>query len=89
VALTEPVEKTTTTSRSKPAKKMNDFKSPPFVVSQGIDLLVMGTVARTGLAGFIVGNTAERLLQRLVCSALWVKPDGFFTPIRLETWGPV
>ena len=58
---------------------------PPFVVSQGIDLVVMGTVARTGIAGFIIGNTAERLLQRLVCSVLAVKPDGFHTPIHLDT----
>jgi nucleotide-binding universal stress UspA family protein len=57
---------------------------PPFVVSQGIDLVVMGTVARMGIAGFIIGNTAERLLQRLVCSVLAVKPDGFLTPVRLE-----
>jgi nucleotide-binding universal stress UspA family protein len=57
---------------------------PPFVVSQGIDLVVMGTVARTGIAGFLIGNTAERLLQRLLCSVLAVKPDGFVTPIRLE-----
>ena len=53
---------------------------PSFVVSEGIDLVVMGTVARTGIAGFIIGNTAERMLQRLVCSVLTVKPDGFQTP---------
>ena len=57
---------------------------PRFVVSEGIDLVVMGTVARTGIAGFIIGNTAERLLQRLVCSVYAVKPDGFRTPVRLD-----
>jgi nucleotide-binding universal stress UspA family protein len=57
---------------------------PQFVVSEGIDLVVMGTVARTGLAGFVIGNTAERLLQRLVCSVLAVKPDGFVSPVRLD-----
>jgi nucleotide-binding universal stress UspA family protein len=57
---------------------------PRFVVSEGIDLVVMGTVARTGIAGFIIGNTAERLLQRLVCSVFAVKPDGFRTPVRLD-----
>jgi nucleotide-binding universal stress UspA family protein len=57
---------------------------PPFVVSEGIDLVVMGTVARTGIAGFVIGNTAERLLQRLVCSVFAVKPDGFRTPVRLD-----
>ena len=57
---------------------------PLFVVSEGIDLVVMGTVARTGIAGFIIGNTAERMLQRLVCSVLAVKPDGFQTPISVD-----
>jgi nucleotide-binding universal stress UspA family protein len=57
---------------------------PRVVVSEGIDLVVMGTVARTGIAGFIIGNTAERLLQRLVCSVFAVKPDGFRTPVRLD-----
>jgi nucleotide-binding universal stress UspA family protein len=57
---------------------------PRFVVSEGIDLVVMGTVARTGIAGFVIGNTAERLLQRLVCSVFAVKPDGFRTHVRLD-----
>lgn len=57
---------------------------PRFVVSEGIDLVVMGTVARTGIAGFIIGNTAERLLQRLICSVFAIKPDGFRTPVRLD-----
>jgi len=55
---------------------------PAFVVSEGIDLVVMGTVARTGIAGLVIGNTAERLLQRLLCSVLAVKPDGFRSPIQ-------
>lgn len=57
---------------------------PRFVVSEGIDLVVMGTVARTGIAGFIIGNTAERLLQRMVCSVFAIKPDGFRTPVGLD-----
>lgn len=56
---------------------------PPLTVSRGIDLVVMGTVARTGIPGLVIGNTAERLLQRLVCSVLAIKPDGFRTPVRL------
>ena len=54
---------------------------PEFVVAEGIDLVVMGTVARTGIAGLLIGNTAERLLQRLPCSVLAVKPDGFRSPL--------
>ncbi len=49
-----------------------------------IDLLVMGTVGRTGISGFITGNTAERLLPRIPCSLLAVKPPGFKSPVALE-----
>lgn len=49
-----------------------------------IELVVMGTVCRTGLAGFFIGNTAEKVLQEVDCSVLAVKPDGFVTPVRLE-----
>lgn len=55
---------------------------PEFVVAQGIDLVVMGSVARSGIAGLLIGNTAERVLRRLPCSVLAVKPDGFVSPVR-------
>ncbi|MBE9567075.1 MAG: universal stress protein [Proteobacteria bacterium] len=51
---------------------------------KAIDLLVMGTVCRTGLPGFIIGNTAEKVLSEVNCSVLTVKPDGFVTPVTLE-----
>lgn len=50
-----------------------------FVESHGIDVVVMGTVARTGIAGLVMGNTAERVLRRLRGSVLAVKPTGFRT----------
>lgn len=55
-----------------------------FVVAEGIDLVVMGTVARAGIAGLLIGNTAERVLRTLPCSVLAVKPDGFVSPVGLE-----
>lgn len=48
------------------------------------DLVVMGTVARTGIPGFIMGNTAETILNQLDCSVLAIKPPGFITPVTLE-----
>jgi nucleotide-binding universal stress UspA family protein len=57
---------------------------PEFVVAEGIDLVVMGTVARAGLAGMLIGNTAERVLRKLPCSVLTVKPSGFVSPVRLD-----
>ena len=48
-----------------------------FVARRRASLVVMGTVARTGLAGLIVGNTAERVLRQVRCSVLALKPAGF------------
>lgn len=48
-----------------------------------IDVIVMGTVCRTGVAGFFVGKTAERALRLVDCSVLTVKPQGFVTPVSL------
>lgn len=45
------------------------------------DLLVMGSVSRTGIAGLLLGNTAERLLDRVPCSLLTIKPADFVSPV--------
>jgi nucleotide-binding universal stress UspA family protein len=52
-----------------------------YVEEKGIDLVVMGTVARTGITGLLIGNTAERVLQRLRVSVLATKPAGFISPV--------
>lgn len=46
------------------------------------ELVVMGTVARTGIAGLLIGNTAEAVLEQLQCSVLAVKPPGFVSPVK-------
>ncbi len=46
------------------------------------DLVVMGTVARTGVPGLFIGNTAEAILDQLQCSVLAIKPPGFVSPVR-------
>jgi nucleotide-binding universal stress UspA family protein len=45
------------------------------------DLVVMGTVARTGLGGVFIGNTAENIINSLGLPVLAVKPDGFVSPL--------
>ncbi len=41
------------------------------------DLIVIGTVAREGLSGVLLGNTAERIVDRVSCDVLVIKPlDG-------------
>ena len=57
---------------------------PELAMEQGIDLLVMGSVCRTGIAGFLIGNTAEEVLNQVDCSVLTLKPEGFVTPVILE-----
>lgn len=47
------------------------------------DLVVMGTISRGGIAGMVVGNTAEKLLYRLEPSILAVKPDDFVCTLDL------
>lgn len=46
-----------------------------FATVHRIDLLVVGTVARSGVAGRIIGNTAEAVMNQLPCSMLVLKPD--------------
>jgi len=49
----------------------------------GADLVVMGTVGRAGLAGMVIGNTAERALRLVESSLLTIKPTGFVSPVEL------
>jgi len=54
------------------------------VARRRINLLVLGTVGRSGLSGVVVGNTAETILTDLAgtdCSVVAVKPPGFVSPI--------
>jgi len=57
---------------------------PALAKHLGVDCIVMGTVARTGVRGFIMGNTAETILEQIACSVLAIKPPGFVTPVTLE-----
>ncbi len=61
-----------------------DVCIPELIMAQGVDLLVMGTVCRTGITGFLIGNTAEEVLNQVDCSVLTVKPEGFETPVKLQ-----
>jgi universal stress protein E len=48
--------------------------------STGSSIVVMGAISRSGLRGLLIGNTAERLLDRLACDVLIVKPPGLVKP---------
>lgn len=57
---------------------------PALAEQVGVDCIVMGTVARTGIRGFFMGNTAENILEQINCSVLAIKPEGFATPVTLD-----
>lgn len=44
------------------------------------DLVVIGTVGREGLAGVLLGNTAERIVDRVPCDVLVIKPQDGVKP---------
>jgi universal stress protein E len=57
---------------------------PAVATELEVDLVVMGTLSRTGIPGLLTGNTAEVILNNLGCSVLAVKPAGFVTPVTLD-----
>lgn len=57
---------------------------PEHAAADGVDTIVMGSVGRTGVAGLFIGNTAETILNRVDCSVLTVKAEGFVSPVTLD-----
>lgn len=49
---------------------------PELVASLNIDILVIGTWGRSGIAGFFLGNIAESVLGEIQCAVLAVKMNG-------------
>ena len=85
------IEKISKTDRAEPKwvhihLKNGDPKEiiPQLAQEKQIDLVVMGTVSRSGIAGFFIGNTAESILNDINCSVLAVKPVDFVSPVTLE-----
>ncbi|WP_105189566.1 universal stress protein UspE [Pseudoalteromonas sp. T1lg48] len=46
------------------------------------ELVVIGTVGRTGFSAALVGNTAEHVIDSLDCDVLALKPDGYRSPLE-------
>lgn len=57
---------------------------PALAKALGIEFIIMGTVSRTGVAGMLIGNTSEQVLNQVNCAVLTVKPEGFITPVKLD-----
>jgi nucleotide-binding universal stress UspA family protein len=54
---------------------------PAYARDNSIALVMLGMLSRTGLMGFFIGNTAEKILDDLDCSVVTVKPKSFVSPI--------
>jgi len=44
------------------------------------ELVILGTIGRTGISAALIGNTAEHVIDRLNCDVLALKPDGYISP---------
>lgn len=44
------------------------------------DFVYIGTVSRKGVSGWLIGNTAEAILDCVDCSVVTLKPEGFVPP---------
>ena len=58
---------------------------PEMIDKLQADLVIMGTVARAGIAGLLIGNTAEAVFEQVQCSLLAVKPPEFVSPVKLPS----
>jgi len=45
------------------------------------ELVVLGTIGRTGISAALIGNTAEHVIDRLNCDVLAIKPEGYISPL--------
>ncbi len=62
---------------------------PTIIKELDVELVVMGTIGRTGIPGFFMGNTAESILNQIDCSVLALNPPGFESPVTLDRGSPI
>jgi universal stress protein E len=56
---------------------------PQVATSLDAELVVIGTVGRTGISAALIGNTAEHVIDNLNCDLLALKPPDFISPIKV------
>jgi universal stress protein E len=60
---------------------------PEYVIQKITDdldaeLVVLGTIGRTGFSAALIGNTAEHVIDSLNCDLLAIKPEGYVSPLQ-------
>lgn len=58
---------------------------PEFAIDREIDLMVVGAVSRGRIKRWLIGSTAEKILDKLPCDLLILKPADFETPVSAKS----
>ncbi|HEU4602394.1 MAG TPA: universal stress protein [Steroidobacteraceae bacterium] len=61
-----------------------ELELPSLARSLKADLTVMGAISRSGVKKIFFGNTAEKVIDRMACDVVVVKPRGFKLLTQLE-----
>ncbi|OAN11146.1 universal stress protein [Photobacterium jeanii] len=84
-ALLGPYQDSTVTKKVELLEGETRAVLPEYVVNHQVDLVILGSLSRTGVAGFLMGNTAESVLNQLDCSVITLKPDSFQSPVLQQS----
>lgn len=60
-----------------------EYVIPELAERLDAELVVLGTIGRSGISAALLGNTAEHVLDQLECDVLAIKPEGFTSPVKL------
>ncbi|ABZ76765.1 UspA domain protein [Shewanella halifaxensis HAW-EB4] len=55
---------------------------PDLATSLDAELVILGTIGRTGISAALIGNTAEHVIDSINCDLLAIKPDGYKSPLE-------
>ena len=55
---------------------------PDLATKLDAELVILGTIGRTGLSAALIGNTAEHVIDSINCDLLAIKPDGYKSPLE-------
>ena len=61
---------------------------PHIAQKEHVDLIVLGSIHRSGVAGMFIGTTAESVFSQVRTSVFAIKPEGFVTPVTLPEAEP-
>jgi universal stress protein E len=61
------------------------IRLPEFAIDSEIDVMVVGAVSRNRIKRWLIGSTAEKILDKLPCDLLILKPKGFQTSVSADS----